>query len=116
MLHAAVSIHPLGWRGPPALTRLTPEENRSDHITELNSARPKQPFFFLKPASSIVPPGAGPVIRPKGVDLHFEVELALIIGKQLRDLQASDEKAALDAVESEPALAAPSRAPPRALY
>ena len=52
-----------------------------------------------------MPPGAGPVIRPKGVDLHYEVELALIIGKQLRDLQASDEKTALDAVESEPPLA-----------
>ncbi|RYP34955.1 hypothetical protein DL767_004032 [Monosporascus sp. MG133] len=74
--------------------------NYADHITELNSARPKQPFFFLKPPSSILPPGAGPVIRPKGVDLHYEVELALIIGKQLRDLQASDEKGALDAIES----------------
>ncbi|RYP56522.1 hypothetical protein DL771_011841 [Monosporascus sp. 5C6A] len=74
--------------------------NYADHITELNSARPKQPFFFLKPSSSILPPGAGPVIRPKGVDLHYEVELALIIGKQLRDFQASDEKGALDAIES----------------
>jgi 2-keto-4-pentenoate hydratase/2-oxohepta-3-ene-1,7-dioic acid hydratase in catechol pathway len=42
-----------------------------DHITELNSARPKQPFFFLKPPSSILLPGEGPVIRPKGVDLHY---------------------------------------------
>ncbi|RYP87370.1 hypothetical protein DL769_000574 [Monosporascus sp. CRB-8-3] len=74
--------------------------NYADHITELNSARPKQPFFFLKPSSSILPPGAGPVIRPKGVDLHYEVELALIIGKQLRDFQASDEKGALDAIEN----------------
>jgi acylpyruvate hydrolase len=71
-----------------------------DHITELNSARPKQPFFFLKPASSILPPGTGPVIRPKGVDLHYEVELALIMGKQVKDLEASDEKGALDAIES----------------
>jgi acylpyruvate hydrolase len=71
-----------------------------DHITELNNSKPKQPFFFLKPASSILPPGAGPVIRPKGVDLHYEVELALIIGKQVKDLEASDEKGALDAIES----------------
>jgi len=72
----------------------------SDHVAELNNVRPKQPFFFLKPPSSIVLPGAGPCIRPKGVDLHYEVELALIIGKQVRDLQAEDEKGALDAVES----------------
>jgi len=66
----------------------------------LNNAKPKQPFFFLKPASSILPRGAGPVIRPRGVDLHYEVELALIIGKQIKDLEASDEKGALDAIES----------------
>lgn len=72
----------------------------SDHITELSSARPKQPFFFLKPPSSILLPGEGPVIRPKGVDLHYEVELALIIGKKVKDLEQSDEKGAFDAIES----------------
>jgi hypothetical protein len=40
------------------------------------------------------------VIRPKGVDLHYEVELALIMGKQVKNLEASDEKGALDAIES----------------
>ncbi|TVY52401.1 putative hydrolase [Lachnellula suecica] len=74
--------------------------NYADHVTELNNSRPKQPFFFLKPASSILPPGAGPVIRPKGVDLHYEVELALIMGKQVKNLEATDEKGALDAIES----------------
>jgi len=74
--------------------------NYADHIAELNSARPKQPFFFLKPPSSILLKGDGPVIRPKGVDLHYEVELALIMGKQVKNLKASDEKGALDAIES----------------
>ena len=72
-----------------------------DHVTELNNTRPKQPFFFLKPASSIVLPGAGPVIRPKGVDLHYEVELALILGKPVKDLKPDDEQGAIDAIESE---------------
>ncbi|KAI0136517.1 hypothetical protein BJ170DRAFT_589491 [Xylariales sp. AK1849] len=74
--------------------------NYADHIAELNSARPKQPFFFLKPSSSILLPGEGPVIRPKGVELSYEVELALIIGKDVKDLEESDEKAAFDAIES----------------
>ncbi|KAL2155114.1 hypothetical protein VTH82DRAFT_3790 [Thermothelomyces myriococcoides] len=74
--------------------------NYADHITELNSARPKQPFFFLKPTTSILLPGEGPVIRPRGIDLHYEVELALILGKRLKDLNAQDEQAALDAIES----------------
>jgi hypothetical protein len=32
------------------------------------------------------------------VDLHFEVELALVMGKRVKDLEASDEKGALDAI------------------
>ncbi|KAL2125330.1 hypothetical protein VTJ04DRAFT_1695 [Mycothermus thermophilus] len=74
--------------------------NYADHITELNSARPKQPFFFQKPTSSILLPGEGPVLRPKGVDVHHEVELALILGKRVRDLDPQDEQGALDAIES----------------
>ena len=70
-----------------------------DHVTELNNVRPKQPFFFLKPPSSILPPNCGPVLRPKGVKLHYEVELGLIIGREVRDLDAKDEKGAMDAIE-----------------
>lgn len=73
----------------------------SDHVKELNNVRPKQPFFFLKPPTSILQPGAGPVIAPKGVNLHYEIELALIMGKEVKDLDASDEKGAFDAIESE---------------
>ncbi|KAL8714871.1 MAG: hypothetical protein Q9220_001384 [cf. Caloplaca sp. 1 TL-2023] len=73
--------------------------NYGDHIAELNSARPKKPFFFLKPPSSILPPASGPVLRPKGVNLHYEVELALIMGKPLRDHDPQDAKGAIDAVD-----------------
>ncbi|KAL8706705.1 MAG: hypothetical protein Q9201_000230 [Fulgogasparrea decipioides] len=70
----------------------------SDHITELNSARPKKPFFFLKPPSSILPPNGGPVLRPKGVKLHYEVELAVIMRKSLQDLDPQDEEKAMEAI------------------
>ncbi|RVX74585.1 hypothetical protein B0A52_01711 [Exophiala mesophila] len=76
--------------------------NYADHITELNSARPSQPFFFLKPTSSILAPGKGPIVRPRGVDLHYEVELGLVIGQTthpLKNLSASDSKI-LDCVRS----------------
>ena len=71
----------------------------SDHVKELNNVRPKQPFFFLKPPSSILPPKSGPVLRPGGVSLHYEVELGVIIGKDVRDLDANDEKGAMDAID-----------------
>ncbi|KAL2368887.1 hypothetical protein RJ035_002347 [Blastomyces gilchristii] len=74
--------------------------NYADHITELNNVRPKQPFFFLKPPSSILLPNSGPVLRPKGVSLHYEVELALVIGKTLRDHDLADEQGALDAISA----------------
>lgn len=61
--------------------------------------KPKQPFFFLKPPSSIILPGEGPCLQPKGVKMHFEVELALIIGKMVRDLKADDRQGALDAIK-----------------
>lgn len=79
-------------------TQLTPAP--SAHAAELNNAPPKQPFFFLKPSSSILLPGAGAVQRPKGIDLHYEVELALIIGSPVRDLAADDEAGALAAIEA----------------
>ena len=61
--------------------------------------KPKQPFFFLKPSSSIVLPGEGSCQRPKGIEMHFEVELALVIGKLVRDLKADDTKGALEAIQ-----------------
>ncbi|MCJ1409196.1 hypothetical protein MMC19_003274 [Ptychographa xylographoides] len=73
--------------------------NYADHVKELNNVRPKQPFFFLKPSSSILPPNSGPVLRPKGVTLHYEVELGLIMGKEVRNLDAADEKGAMDAID-----------------
>lgn len=76
-----------------------------DHIAELANAKPKKPFFFLKPPSSIVLPGEGPCLQPKGVDMHFEVELALIIGSVVKNLHPEDEKGALDAIKGEFGLA-----------
>jgi acylpyruvate hydrolase len=37
-------------------------------------------------------------VRPRGIDVHFEIELAVVMGKRLKDLEASDEKGALDAI------------------
>lgn len=74
--------------------------NCRDHITELNSLKPKQPFFFLKPTSSLLLPGQGPVLLPKGVNVHYEVELGLVIGKTVRDLDPEDHQGAMDSISS----------------
>jgi acylpyruvate hydrolase len=73
--------------------------NYADHIAELNSAKPKQPFYFLKPTSSILLSGEGPVVRPRGTEISYEVELALIMGKTLKDFPVEDEAGAIDAIQ-----------------
>ncbi|KAK5133259.1 hypothetical protein LTR08_007993 [Meristemomyces frigidus] len=74
--------------------------NYADHVTELNNARPKQPFFFLKPSSSLHLPDEGPVLRPSGVTTHFEVELGIVIGKRCQNLDTDDESEALQYIDS----------------
>ncbi|KAI9728844.1 MAG: hypothetical protein M1834_007231 [Cirrosporium novae-zelandiae] len=69
-----------------------------DHIAELNNTRPTTPFFFLKPPSSILPPKAGPILRPPHVSLHHEVELALIMSRTLRHLHPKDTAGAFSAI------------------
>ncbi|KAG5940721.1 hypothetical protein E4U59_002263 [Claviceps monticola] len=74
--------------------------NYADHIAELLNMKPKKPFFFLKPPSSMILPGEGPCLQPRGVKMHYEVELALIIGKMVRDLSANDEQGAMEAIRA----------------
>ncbi|OAX34191.1 hypothetical protein K503DRAFT_869079 [Rhizopogon vinicolor AM-OR11-026] len=63
--------------------------NYSEHIKELNNARTKEPFFFLKPTTSYLPTG-GNLEIPRGVVAHHEVELGLVIGKGGRDISQDD--------------------------
>ncbi|WVN89390.1 uncharacterized protein L203_104613 [Cryptococcus depauperatus CBS 7841] len=63
--------------------------NYADHAKELGNAIPKEPFFFLKPTSSFLLPGSGPIEIPRGVVAHYEVELGVVIGKDGRDIPQS---------------------------
>ncbi|KAG0748946.1 hypothetical protein G6F57_010558 [Rhizopus arrhizus] len=62
--------------------------NFSEHAKELGNAVPTSPFFFLKPTSSYLANG-GTIEIPKGCDVHHEVELAIVMGKETRDCPAS---------------------------
>lgn len=74
--------------------------NYAAHIKELNNAAPMQPFFFLKPSSSVLKPNSGPFLVPSGVVAHHEVELAIILKKNLQNLPESfSPEEALDAID-----------------
>ncbi|QLQ82640.1 hypothetical protein HG537_0H04030 [Torulaspora globosa] len=88
--------------------------NYAAHIKELNNTTPKQPFFFLKPTSSIITPidkdqdrkilpgnssyhglnedgtNPSPIYIPKGVVVHHEIELALVINKYISNVDSSE--------------------------
>lgn len=89
--------------------------NYADHVKELNNAIPKTPFFFLKPTSSIITPvqtdisnikkqnsnatftglnadgtNPSPIYIPKNVNVHHEIELALIMKSNISNVNPSE--------------------------
>lgn len=59
--------------------------NYAEHARELNNPVPSAPLLFIKPATSAVSLGE-PIADPfERGDVHFETELALLIGETLSD-------------------------------
>jgi 2-keto-4-pentenoate hydratase/2-oxohepta-3-ene-1,7-dioic acid hydratase in catechol pathway len=67
--------------------------NYAAHAAELGHDLPSEPLMFLKPNTSVVGPG-DPIFYPRQTqDLHYEGELAVVIGRICRDVppeQATD--------------------------
>jgi 2-keto-4-pentenoate hydratase/2-oxohepta-3-ene-1,7-dioic acid hydratase in catechol pathway len=60
------------------------------HAQELGNEVPDRPRFFLKPPSSLVPSG-GKVIIPFGSrEVHHEVELAVIMGRNCSNISSEE--------------------------
>ena len=69
--------------------------NYAEHAKELDNPVPDAPLLFIKPATSVVPleePIGGPFERS---DVHFETELALLIGETLREVTPEQAEAAV---------------------
>ncbi|TRX72803.1 fumarylacetoacetate hydrolase family protein [Pseudomonas mangiferae] len=57
--------------------------NYAEHARELNNPVPSEPLLFIKPGSCVVPLAGGFVIpRDRGA-VHYEAEIAVLIGKPL---------------------------------
>jgi 2-keto-4-pentenoate hydratase/2-oxohepta-3-ene-1,7-dioic acid hydratase in catechol pathway len=61
--------------------------NYRAHVRELGNEMPTEPLIFLKPQSSLLPPGG--VVRMPAVSqrVDFEGELAVVIGRRARNLK-----------------------------
>jgi len=69
--------------------------NYAEHARELNNPVPDEPLLFIKPATSAVH-----ITRPLEVprdqgEVHFETELAVLIGRPLTNASARDVEAAI---------------------
>lgn len=62
--------------------------NYVEHIKELGNQVPDKPVIFIKPASAIIGEGDKIVIPPHSSDCHHEVELAVLIGRQAKNVDA----------------------------
>jgi 2-keto-4-pentenoate hydratase/2-oxohepta-3-ene-1,7-dioic acid hydratase in catechol pathway len=62
--------------------------NYAAHAAELGHDLPTEPLMFLKPNTSVVGPGDPIFYPPQTSNLHYEGELAVVIGRICRDVPA----------------------------
>ena len=58
--------------------------NYAEHARELGNETPASPVLFMKPASSVIGDGGTVQIPEYSSECHYEVELAVLIGKEAR--------------------------------
>lgn len=64
--------------------------NYKDHAAEMKKVIPPEPLLFTKPPSSILDPGAAIRIPPGIGTIHYESELALVIGRRAHRVKAAN--------------------------
>ena len=65
-------------------------KNYAAHAAEMGGEVPEEPLIFLKPNTSVIGPG-DPIFYPKqSEDVHYEAELAVVIGRICRDVAVED--------------------------
>jgi 2-keto-4-pentenoate hydratase/2-oxohepta-3-ene-1,7-dioic acid hydratase in catechol pathway len=60
--------------------------NYADHASEMGNEVPAEPLIFIKPNTSVIGPGEPVVYPPQTSDLHYEGELAVVIGRICKDV------------------------------
>ncbi|MDT5369885.1 MAG: hypothetical protein QOC62_4316 [Mycobacterium sp.] len=70
--------------------------NYHDHVKELGVETPKEPFFFVKPPNTLNDP-FGEIVAEAATasQLDYEVEMAVIIGKEAKNLSPAEGLAAV---------------------
>ncbi|WP_430333350.1 fumarylacetoacetate hydrolase family protein [Rhodococcus sp. ACT016] len=64
-------------------------KNYAAHAAEMGGEAPEDPVIFIKPNTSIVGPGAPIMLPPSSNEVHYEGELAVVIGRPCKDVPAA---------------------------
>lgn len=70
--------------------------NYAEHAKELDNPVPTEPLLFIKPGSCVVPLAGGFSIPTERGSVHYETEIAVLIGKPLSTRPSAEE--VLDAI------------------
>ncbi|MBT9254304.1 fumarylacetoacetate hydrolase family protein [Phycicoccus sp. MAQZ13P-2] len=65
-------------------------KNYADHAAEMGTDVPEEPLMFLVPNTAVVGPGDPVVLPPQSSEVHYEGELAVVIGRMCKDLEPED--------------------------
>lgn len=83
---------PVPLKGVKTLVPVTPSKiiavglNYADHARESGKPTPKEPLFWLKAPTSVIPDGAKIEIPFPAHRTDFEAELAVVIGRRVRNV------------------------------
>jgi 2-keto-4-pentenoate hydratase/2-oxohepta-3-ene-1,7-dioic acid hydratase in catechol pathway len=69
--------------------------NYRDHAAETGAAIPDEPILFMKAPDTVIGPGDDVLIPKCSTKTDWEVELAVVIGKEARYLQSPDQAQAV---------------------
>jgi 2-keto-4-pentenoate hydratase/2-oxohepta-3-ene-1,7-dioic acid hydratase in catechol pathway len=100
-IRSSNNFEPIPLSAAQLLPPVTPSKiicvgrNYRDHARELGNELPTEPLLFFKPNSALLSPGG--VVRMPAVSarVDFEGELALVIGRRVRNLREEDWRSAV---------------------
>jgi 2-keto-4-pentenoate hydratase/2-oxohepta-3-ene-1,7-dioic acid hydratase in catechol pathway len=85
----------ISFKGVKTLTPVVPSKliavglNYADHAREQNKPLPKEPLFWFKAPSSLIPDGAKIEVPFPQHRTDYEAELAIVIGRRVRNVTAA---------------------------
>jgi len=64
--------------------------NYAEHAAEMGGEAPEEPLMFLVPNTAVIGPDDPIVLPPQSAEVHYEGELAVVIGRMCKDVEPED--------------------------